>query len=319
MKYIAFVLMIYLLIPQVSWADGEKFQIHIADNIEHGTVTVDKTEAQKDETVTVTFTPDEGYGLKKAWYTYISSNDEYIYKFIVSGNTDSFDVCGETTIHATFAEYVNEELTDNTTTTLSVGTYTVNSDITFDHTITLEGEVTLNIAEGATMTINAGNATGIDGDEGTGSLTVSGEGTLIVTTTGSRAVDSILSYTQTGGNVDLTGDYIGLRTEGIITISGGTLNATGTTSSGISAGSLGNLTISGGNVNATGEYFGLSAENIITISGGTVTAKATGTSGAAYDIKGNEGVIITGGNVTVSPGTARALSGVMPAPETLTV
>lgn len=45
------------------------FTIAVSPNIEHGTVTTDKTSANMGETVTVTVTPDEGYQLKSLFYT----------------------------------------------------------------------------------------------------------------------------------------------------------------------------------------------------------------------------------------------------------
>ncbi len=44
------------------------FTIGVSPNIEHGTVTTDKTAANMGETITVTVTPDEGYQLKSLFY-----------------------------------------------------------------------------------------------------------------------------------------------------------------------------------------------------------------------------------------------------------
>lgn len=44
------------------------FTIEVSPNIEHGTVTTDKTVANMGETITVTVTPDEGYQLKSLFY-----------------------------------------------------------------------------------------------------------------------------------------------------------------------------------------------------------------------------------------------------------
>ena len=44
------------------------FTIEVSPNIEHGTVTTDKTAANMGETITVTVTPDEGYQLKSLFY-----------------------------------------------------------------------------------------------------------------------------------------------------------------------------------------------------------------------------------------------------------
>ncbi len=47
----------------------KSFNIAVSPNIEHGTVTTDKTSANMGETVIVTVTPDEGYQLKSLFYT----------------------------------------------------------------------------------------------------------------------------------------------------------------------------------------------------------------------------------------------------------
>ena len=64
-----------------------------------------------------------------------------------------------------------------------------------------------------------------------------------------------------------------------------------------------NITISGGTVNATGCNFGVYADSVfggnVTISGGSVTAKATGSDSVRYGINGNT-VSITGGTVTAT-------------------
>ncbi len=52
----------------VAQLEKKAFTIEVSPNIEHGTVTTDKTSANMGETVTVTVTPDEGYQLKSLFY-----------------------------------------------------------------------------------------------------------------------------------------------------------------------------------------------------------------------------------------------------------
>lgn len=56
-------------ITVVAEFELKAFTIAVSPNIEHGTVTTDKTSANMGETITVTVTPDEGYQLKSLFYT----------------------------------------------------------------------------------------------------------------------------------------------------------------------------------------------------------------------------------------------------------
>ena len=75
------------------------FTVTVADGIENGTVTVDKTEAEEGETVTVTATPAENYKLEA-----ILVNGSPI-----EGNT--FEIAGDSVVSATFAEIVKYPVT----------------------------------------------------------------------------------------------------------------------------------------------------------------------------------------------------------------
>ena len=70
------------------------YTVTVAEGIENGTVTVDKTEAEAGETITVTATPAENYKLVA-----ILVNDEAI-----EGNT--FEIAGDSVVSAEFAEIV---------------------------------------------------------------------------------------------------------------------------------------------------------------------------------------------------------------------
>jgi hypothetical protein len=75
------------------------FTVTVAEGIENGTVTVDKTEAEEGETVTVTATPAENYRLEA-----ILVNGSPI-----EGNT--FEIAGDSVVSATFAEIVKYPVT----------------------------------------------------------------------------------------------------------------------------------------------------------------------------------------------------------------
>ena len=75
------------------------FTVTVADGIENGTVTVDKTEAEEGETVTVTATPAENYKLEA-----ILVNGSPI-----EGNT--FEIAGDSVVSATFAAIVKYPVT----------------------------------------------------------------------------------------------------------------------------------------------------------------------------------------------------------------
>ena len=171
--------------------------------------------------------------------------------------------------------------------------------------------VTITLAKDTENTLKSGsNCAGLqkNGDEKTGTLEIKGNGALI-------AIGGSYGAGIGGGFGDGTN----------ITISGGTVTATGTYgAAGIGGGNSGkgtNITISGGTVTATGTYVGAGIGGggfgdgtNITISGGTVTA--TGTYGAAGIGGGYDGscsdIIISGGSVKAegsknSSGTAPAI------------
>ena len=132
-----------------------------------------------------------------------------------------------------------------------------------------------------------------------GSLTISGDENDSLTAQGGSGADG--SY---GGH--------GIYSNGSLTISGGTVNATGGDGSNVNGSGIssnGSVTISGGTVNATGGNGshggnGIYSRSSLTISGGTVNA--TGRDGKDGD--GGSGITSNGG-VTVSDGTVTANGG----------
>ena len=150
---------------------------------------------------------------------------------------------------------------DGTETWYFVGLPTV----AFDHTLRLNGNVHLILADGCTMNVTS-NADGIDVF---GTLTIYGQ-------------------TDGTGTLNATGFFAGIFTDsGTINISGGRVTATSSNGAGIYIYS-GTITISGGTVNATGSYGIYTDSGTITISGGRVTA--TG----GFGIYTNSGTITLG-------------------------
>ena len=131
--------------------------------------------------------------------------------------------------------FVNSDLTYDRTltlgggeTTLNAGWYVVNSDVTYTGQITLGGNVNIILCDGKTMTISS-DMDGISGNNG-GTLTIYGQ-------------------TLGTGTLDITGADKSINDDGNVVICGGTVTATGTYGYGIFAN--GSVTITGGKVTAT--------------------------------------------------------------------
>ena len=112
--------------------------------------------------------------------------------------------------------------------------YFVGTDISHSGTILCSGNVNIILAEGKTMTITSSDGDGIDVN---GSLTIYGQDYIT-------------------GTLNVNSNYTGINSySGNITISGGTVNATGYNNGGIY--SSGNITISDSRVTATGGSYGI--------------------------------------------------------------
>ena len=277
-----------------------------------------------------------------SWYTasYDSSSNNFTFNIKdlevrnEEGNLAS-DVCSYesdvVTISATDAEKIYTiKLKDGITQTSDRVVINTNA------TIVLEN-VNINTSAGAPLEVQ-GNSAANTSDNVTATIKLKGEN--ILTTTGEHYAglqlsnganlilengaaesETIGSLTATGGRLG-AGIGSGLRgTAGNITISGGTVTATGGNYGGAGIGSgyangaggskVETITISGGTVTATGgEYgagIGSSNEGTagdITISGGTVTAKSNG-EGAGIGTGENA----TAGDITISGGTVTATGG----------
>ena len=144
--------------------------------------------------------------------------------------------------------------------------YFVGCNITFDHTVTIDGDVNLILCDGETMTVT---------NTGTGN-----EDFTIYGVSGSLHI-----YGQSQGTGALTAtanSSVAIKVDDYITINGGTVNATSTGDVGIYG--IDGVTINGGTVNTNGIY----ADGDITINGGKVTNNSD------PGICSNSGTIILG-------------------------
>ena len=198
-------------------------------------------------------------------------------------------------------------------TTLSEGWYVVYKDITFDHTLELNGNVNLILADGYTMNV------------GTKDVSISGDG-IVGNYKSDGPNDKFTIYGQSSGsgkiNIFASGWCIETYYYDII-INRGIINVTSSLSSSIdicfgdfyfndgtlfaNAAGAGidvgqNIEINGGSINATGNI-GISAGSTITISDGTVTIDDT-EYGRLYGLHAYGDIIIEGGTVTINSDNA---------------
>ena len=187
------------------------------------------------------------------------------------GNGGSGGACGNTSTSITI---VTSEMT-----TMTSGIYTVLTDVTISNRITINGNVVLNLGEGATLHAPKG----IDVSSGN-SLIINGPGTLTID----------------GCDSDKAG--IGAQNVGTLTINGGIINVRGgANGAGIGGNAWneggGTITINGGIVNANGGY---GAAGI----GGGISGGNTYNNGQGTGMCGN--VYIYGGQVTAVGGSKAA-------------
>ncbi len=122
-------------------------------------------------------------------------------------------------------------------TMLPAGWYVVNNDVTYTGIVTLGGDVNIILADGMTMTVKTYDEYGIKGTSN--ALTIFGTGTLNTNRT------IYCDFNMTGGTVNATSNPYAI---------------------------LGNVTVSGGTLNATGQY---AISGNVTVSGGTLTVTST--------------------------------------------
>ncbi|MBR0483592.1 MAG: starch-binding protein, partial [Oscillospiraceae bacterium] len=168
---------------------------------------------------------------------------------------------------------------------LEAGWYVVNSNITYQEVLQLNGDVKLILADNCTMTMtdnaqiygNRHNLTIYGQTNGTGKL----ESDI-----SSTCINIVKDYAQYGGIVDLKSK------------NSWAFNATGDNS--------GTLTLAGGTLNATsydimGSAIAVIVSQDINITGGTLNAVCT--SAESSSNTGGHGILISSGNINISGGT----------------
>ncbi len=195
------------------------------------------------------------------WFTAKDGNTEFDFSAPITGNTTVYAKWKENTP----VEYIDENGKANSVTdyvlltndinvdNLPGGWYVVQGEVKYTSQVKFSGDAHLILADEAKMAIET---EGREGIYASNNLTIYGQsgqsGFLIVTA---------------------IGDYgCGIYSNGDITISGGTVTASNTSSIDAPICSKGDIKISGGKVSAYGNDYGIYSYNGITISGGTVTA-----------------------------------------------
>ena len=240
--------------------------------------------------------------LKREGYVLVGWNSEADGSgtYYSNGQRVSFD--GDVTLYAQWAM----ALTSETTTLTDGNTYSFDSDVINENRMTVNGNVTLILLDGYTLT----STEGITVNEGNNlTIDVIGNGTGVLN---AFALNPNPEENNFNRNAAIGGEENG--SSGLITINGGTVNATSETFGAAIGGgknSNGTVTINGGYVNVTSGTYGaaigggMNGNGTVTINGGTVNA-TSGTYGAAIG-----GGMDCSGTVTINGGTVNATGGML--------
>lgn len=223
--------------------------------------------------VQVTLTHDQGYKLTDVMVNgnpATTTDDGYTWSFTMPA-ADATVTCGNS------VPYIDADgnlafCTSFTVIESNQGTYGTNAqecwfvvsgDVTINGILFLKGTIShLILCDGATLTINQ-----------------------TYNNPGLQTSENLIIYGQSVGNGTLiaSAQVNGIHPNGDLTINGGIISATSTTSRGISAGK--NITINRGSVTAQGYYNGIRGQNIF-INGGIVNA-TNGEGSDSYGINAN--------------------------------
>ena len=230
----------------------------------------------------------------------------------------------------------------------TTGWYVVNSDVTINQRIPVNGDVKLILTDGHTLTVNGGiHVTGDDrftvyGQEnGTGKLTATATNNLGAGIGGNGSTTTSAQDGENGGTIVIAGGTIkavggdnpqdtgspcggagigngnGASNGGSVTIYGGKVNATGGVGNAGIGGDGSTIHILGGTVDATSGRGGAAAiggtngaAGTITITDSTVTANGTNGTGIGSGSDGHGGTItITNSTVTASGDLGAGIGG----------
>ncbi|SOD13432.1 Listeria/Bacterioides repeat-containing protein [Fibrobacter sp. UWB16] len=213
----------------------------------------------------------------EGWFTATDGNTEFDFSAAITGNTTAYAKWKENAL----VEYIDENgapksVTDYTVLTednkpnkdgvieLPGGWYVVQGKVKYSNQVKFSGEAHLILADGAEMVIESKSRFVI---YALNNLTIygqSGQGGILNVTAKASFCFGIYSsngrITISGGSVTATGtNYPGIYGDKGVSISGGKVTATGSNSNdGISSYS-GDITIIGGKVTATGSNYGISS------------------------------------------------------------
>ena len=234
----------------------------------------------------------------EGWFAAPEGGSEFDFTKAVTGNTTAYAHWNENTP----VEYIDENgktktvtdytvLTENTNVgNLPEGWYVVLGEVSYGNSVNFGGDAHLILADEAKLEIVT-EGEYENGINANGNLNIYGQseqsGILNDSANGITG-DGISSYgniTISGGSVTATGLKLGIYSVKNVTIRGGTVEATGKSGTGIYSFS-GNITINGGTVEATGLKRGIYSMKNVTISGGSVTATGNDDDGI-YSSEGN--------------------------------
>ncbi len=259
---------------------GSIYNVSIAGNIEHGTVTTDLNHARTGDTVTLSFAPEYGYRLSTLHVSRDGTD-------LAVENGQFIMPEGDVTVTASFASvltdvsYIDENGAAKTIqavpltatdTAMPGGAYAVLEDLSLSQALSFNSDTLLILGDGAALSVtDPATAIGC-----TGTLTVfcqsAGTGELKPTVSNGFAI-RCKNYVQYGGQVTVSGAASGVRTTE-------------------------NLSMHGGRLEATAGTCGLDARDSILITGGSVIAHADDEVGNGIYAKQN--ILITGGSVTAT-------------------
>ena len=129
---------------------------------------------------------------------------------------------------------------------------------------------------------------------GASSITYDNSAETVVSTAGLFVEGDLTVTDDSNGSLTATAGYLGIHSDGNLTIPGGntSVKAIGTDGDGIGIHSTGNLTINGGKVEAIGSDCGIAAQDGLTLNGGIATVK-----GSEYGIISQYDIIINSGTL----------------------
>ena len=180
-----------------------------------------------------------------------------------------------------------EPLTSSSNSISISGWYYVEGNVTISGTVTLTGDTEIILCDGATLTIDASTGYGIYFPPYALSIYAQSSGShagKLIINSGNNGISGSGSVTINGGIISVTSTSSNGITCSAFFLNGGVVTAVGSGSTGVGIYASTHITINGGTLSATGNQFGMSSGTSagITINGGQVTAQGDDTGINAY-------------------------------------